>query len=66
VLDASFEGEELTIAFNPHFLLDGLGVLDSDTARLAFTGPTKPAVLTGKTTDADDYRYLLMPVRLSG
>jgi hypothetical protein len=28
----------------------------------------KPAVLTGKTTDgvAPDFRYLLMPVRLSG
>jgi len=65
-IDATFEGEGLTIAFNPQFVLDGLGVLDSDTAQLAFTGPTKPAVLTGKTTEACDYRYLLMPVRLSG
>jgi DNA polymerase-3 subunit beta len=65
-IDASFEGEDLTIAFNPQFLLDGLGALDSDTTQLAFTGPTKPAVLTGKTTESDDYRYLLMPVRLSG
>jgi DNA polymerase-3 subunit beta len=65
-IDASFEGEALTIAFNPQFLLDGLGALDSDTAHLSFTGPAKPAVLTGKTTGADDYRYLLMPVRLSG
>ncbi|TAL25542.1 MAG: DNA polymerase III subunit beta, partial [Frankiales bacterium] len=39
---------------------------------LSFTGPTRPAVLTGK-RDADgtpgvpaEYRYLLMPVRLSG
>jgi DNA polymerase-3 subunit beta len=65
-IDATFEGEELTIAFNPQFFLDGLGALDSDTTQLAFTGPTKPAVLTGKTTEAGDYRYLLMPVRLSG
>jgi DNA polymerase-3 subunit beta len=65
-IDAAFDGEELTIAFNPQFLLDGLGALDSDTTQLAFTGPTKPAVLTGKTTEAGDYRYLLMPVRLSG
>jgi DNA polymerase-3 subunit beta len=62
----TFEGESLTIAFNPQFLLDGLGALDSDTTHLSFTGPAKPAVLTGKTTGADDYRYLLMPVRLSG
>lgn len=72
-----FEGDELTIAFNPAYLLDGLGAVDGDTARLAFTTSTKPAVLTsgksgGDTAPdsspgaADDYRYLLMPVRLSG
>ena len=69
-LPATFEGEPLTIAFNPTYLLDGLGAIDSDEARLAFTGPTKPAVLTGKSGDeasgAGDYRYLLMPVRLAG
>ena len=67
-LPATFEGEPLTIAFNPTYLLDGLGAIDSDEARLAFTGPTKPAVLTGKAGDdeAGDYRYLLMPVRLAG
>jgi DNA polymerase-3 subunit beta len=67
-LPASFEGEDLTIAFNPTYLLDGLGAIDSDEARLSFTGPTKPAVLTGKASEdgAGDYRYLLMPVRLAG
>jgi len=66
-LPASFEGEPLTIAFNATYLLDGLGSLDSDEARLAFTGPTKPAVLTGKSgaDDGTDHRYLLMPVRLA-
>jgi DNA polymerase-3 subunit beta len=66
-LPANFEGEPLTIAFNATYLLDGLGSLDSDEAQLAFTGPTKPAVLTGK-SGADggtDHRYLLMPVRLA-
>jgi len=42
----------------------------TDTTRLDFTSPTKPAVLCGgKEVEAgahDDYRYLLMPVRLSG
>jgi DNA polymerase III subunit beta len=67
-LPATFEGEPLTIAFNPTYLLDGLGAIDSDEARLSFTGATKPAVLTGKAGDdaAGDYRYLLMPVRLAG
>ena len=66
-LPATFDGEALTIAFNPAYLLDGLGAIDSDEATLSFTGPTKPAVLTGKAgDDTGDYRYLLMPVRLAG
>lgn len=67
-LAASFDGEPLTIAFNPAYLLDGLGAIDSDEARLSFTAATKPAVLTGKASEdgAGDYRYLLMPVRLAG
>jgi len=64
-LDVGFEGDDLTIAFNPVFLLDGLTAVDSDTTRLAFTVATKPAVITGK-EGGTDYRYLLMPVRLSG
>jgi DNA polymerase-3 subunit beta len=61
-LDVEFEGESFTIAFNPTFLLDGLGALDSPNATLSFTDPKRPAVLTG---DSSDYSYLLMPVRLS-
>jgi DNA polymerase-3 subunit beta len=66
--ESSDQGE-MTIAFNPQYLLDGLGAVDSDTTTLAFTAPTRPAVLTGKRHEdgaAADYRYLLMPVRLSG
>lgn len=61
-LDVDYEGAPFTIAFNPTFLLDGLGVLDSASARLSFTDPKRPAVLTG---ESSDYSYLLMPVRLS-
>lgn len=71
VLEADFAGEDLQIAFNPQFLLDGIGAIDSDIARLSFTSPTKPAVITGKggSDDADaapDYRYVLMPIRSAG
>jgi DNA polymerase-3 subunit beta len=72
-LECGWEGAEpLQIAFNPAYLLDGLAAVDSDTTTLSFTGPTRPAVLTGKRTESSggtetaDYRYLLMPVRLSG
>jgi DNA polymerase-3 subunit beta len=64
-LECAFDGEPFTIGFNPGYLLDGLGAIDSDTAQLGFTTPTKPAVITGKESGSD-YRYLIMPVRLSG
>ena len=75
-LDATYRGDPMTIAFNPGYLLDGLGAIEGDTARLAFTTATRPAVITGGSGAGDgdgepdprgsDYRYLLMPVRLSG
>ena len=66
-IEAAFDGDDLTIAFNPTYLLDGLTAIDSDTTRIAFTEPGKPALLTGKpsTEGNPDYRYLLMPFRLN-
>jgi DNA polymerase-3 subunit beta len=66
-LDASFDGEDgFQIAFNPHYLLEGLSAISSDTARISFRTPEKPAVITGKADGQPDYRYLLMPIRLAG
>jgi DNA polymerase-3 subunit beta len=67
VLGASLEGQDIDVAFNPHFLLDGLSAIGSDVARLAMTTSTKPAVMTGKPANDEDpdYRYLIMPIRLS-
>ena len=66
VIDASFEGDDIQIAFNPQYLLDGLTALDSDIARISFTESGKPALLTGKPApdEQPDFRYLLMPIRL--
>ncbi|SHN46826.1 DNA polymerase III subunit beta [Cryptosporangium aurantiacum] len=70
--DAVFDGEDIEIAFNPQFLLDGLNALGTEVAVLSCTTPLKPAVLTGEEADAESkpvnesaYRYLLMPVRVS-
>jgi DNA polymerase-3 subunit beta len=68
-LPVDYEGDEMNIAFNHQFLLEGLGAIDSDIARLQMTTSTKPAILTGgkpvDDVDAPDYRYLIMPIRLS-
>ena len=69
-LDIELEGDDVSIAFNPGFLLEGLSAIDSPVAQLSFTTSTKPALLNGKPAkdaEADDtYKYLIMPVRLSG
>jgi DNA polymerase-3 subunit beta len=61
-----FQAEGLEAAFNPQYLLDGLAAIDSDTARLAFTRPGKAVLITGKPgpDGENDFRYLLMPIRL--
>jgi DNA polymerase III subunit beta len=66
VIEADFTGDDLSIAFNPQYLLDGLTAIDSDTVRISFTEAGKPALLTGKPgPDGNpEFRYLLMPVRL--
>jgi DNA polymerase-3 subunit beta len=52
-LQASVDGAELLIAFNPSYLLDGLGVVHSDTVRLAFTTPARPALLVPISADSN-------------
>ena len=64
-VECAVDGEAIEIAFNPQYLLDGLSAVDDASTRLSFTTSTRPAVLTGG-ADTSGYRYLLMPVRLSG
>ncbi|MEP6559794.1 MAG: DNA polymerase III subunit beta [Nakamurella sp.] len=52
-LPAAVDGAELLIAFNPAYLLDGLGVVHSDSVRLAFTTPARPALMVPITADSD-------------
>lgn len=69
-VEITLTGPAVEIAFNPHFLLDGLGVVGTPYVRLSFTQPSRPAVISGQAeadSDADSsYRYVLMPVRFAG
>ncbi|NDU75288.1 DNA polymerase III subunit beta [Actinomadura sp. DSM 109109] len=70
------DGDDIDIAFAPQYLLDGLAGIDTEYARLECTGPTKAALLTAIPDGKDGepapenadtgYRYLAMPVRLTG
>ncbi|HQY33311.1 DNA polymerase III subunit beta [Actinotalea sp.] len=68
-LEASLTGEDITVAFNPQYLLDGLGALSTAFVRLSFTHPNKPVEFTGQgSLDGQDdrsYRYLLVPIRFA-
>lgn len=62
-VDAKYEGAELTVAFNPEYLLDGLEVTPGDEVSLETVDALKPALL--RSTESADFLYLLMPVRVS-
>jgi DNA polymerase-3 subunit beta len=61
-IDATYEGAEMTVAFNPDYLVAGIDAIDGDEVTLATMDPMKPAVLRG--VGHDEYLYLLMPVRV--
>jgi DNA polymerase-3 subunit beta len=69
-IEATLTGPEIESAFNPQFLLDGLGALGTDYTRMAFTQPSRPCVISGQAElegESDEtYRYVLMPVRFAG
>ena len=62
-VDAKYEGAEMTVAFNPAYLIDGVEAITSDEVQLETLDALKPATL--KPTEGSDYLYLLMPVRVS-
>lgn len=63
IIDASYTGEPLVIAFNPQFLFDGASAIRTTEIVLQAGDGLKPAILKG--ADDDAFTYLLMPVRLS-
>lgn len=68
-VESTLTGDEIEIAFNPHYLLDGLGAVGTPYSRLSFTQASRPAVLSGQAEQEGEndtsYRYVLMPVRFA-
>jgi DNA polymerase-3 subunit beta len=60
-VEARYEGEDLTVAFNPGYLRDGLTAAVGESVRLDVRDGLKPGVIHGET---DAFTYLVMPVRL--
>src|SRR3954464_5945696 len=62
-LPAPFTGEAMEIGFNAEFLRDGVESVTGEHVRMNLISPLRPAVLQG---EADDFLYLIMPIRLAG
>jgi DNA polymerase-3 subunit beta len=62
-VDGDFTGEDLVIAFNPSYLIDGVDAVLDDEVFIESDNPARPA--TVRAAGRDDFRYLLMPVRVS-
>ena len=60
-VEARYEGEDLTVAFNPGYLVDGLTAATGESVRLDVRDGLKPGVVHG---EGDEFSYLVMPVRL--
>ncbi|MCY4630917.1 MAG: DNA polymerase III subunit beta [bacterium] len=60
---ASYEGEDLVIAFNAQYLHDGVEALDCEQIVLLTADKLKPALLRSPTED--DFLYVLMPLRIT-
>ena len=62
-MPAAFEGEPLEIGFNPEFLRDGIESVEGDEVMLRLISPLRPGLL--QPVDNEDFRYLVMPIRLN-
>lgn len=54
--------EEVTVAFNPRYLADGVGAIESDSVRIQVIDGVRPSVVDAG--EGEDFIYLLMPVRV--
>jgi DNA polymerase III subunit beta len=62
-MPAPYSGEALEIAFNPEFLIAGIESVETDEIVVRITSPLRPGLL--EPLDSDDFRYLVMPIRLN-
>jgi DNA polymerase III subunit beta len=62
-MPAAFEGEPLEIGFNPEFLREGIESVEGDEVMLRLISPLRPGLL--QPVENEDFRYLVMPIRLN-
>lgn len=68
-LPVDLDGEDITVAFNPAYLRDGLSVITEPYIRMKMTTAVKPVEFNGQqeqdSEESMNYRYLLVPMRFN-
>ena len=59
----NLEGEDIEIAFNSKYILDGIKIIDSEEITMDLVSSVNPCII--KPEDDENYTYLILPVRLS-
>ena len=67
IIPCELDGEDITIALRPNYLIDGLSVLEEGFASLNMTHKIKPVEMRGQesieTSGSEQFRYLFVPIR---
>lgn len=62
-LKIDMDGTEINIAFNPKYLIDILKAIDDEYINMYFTSSLSPCII--KPSENNEYKYLVLPVRLN-
>ncbi|OLS02720.1 DNA polymerase III subunit beta [Tissierella creatinophila] len=62
-IDAQADGEDVNIAFNSRYIIEGIKAIDDEEIKLNFMGSLNPCIING--LEDEDYTYLVLPVRLA-
>lgn len=57
------EGDDLNIAFNSRYIIEGIKIMDNEEIVMNFVGSLNPCIING--VGDDTYTYLVLPVRLA-
>lgn len=62
-LDITVNGNDMSIAFNPKYIIDALKAIDDEEIDMYFISSLSPCTI--RPTEGNDYKYLVLPVRLN-
>lgn len=62
-MNVQLDGEDVKIAFNSRYILDGIKAIDAEEVELFFMGSLNPCIM--RPLNDENYTYLVLPVRLA-